>query len=92
MYSEVLGIHISERDFNDAPGGIAYEVVGESCIPGKCCPCGVVVWAGWGAGLGVCLAGGVSVHKGGTHDTTLAAYMRGSLQPCPAGPHTPKPP
>ncbi|KAJ9512718.1 hypothetical protein QJQ45_019009 [Haematococcus lacustris] len=33
-YSEVLGIDVSERDVADSPGGISYEVGGESCIPG----------------------------------------------------------
>ena len=32
--SEVLGIDVSERNFDDAPNGITYEVGGESCIPG----------------------------------------------------------
>lgn len=32
--SEVLGVDITERDFADCPGGIPYEVAGESCIPG----------------------------------------------------------
>ena len=34
VYSEVLGIDISERDFGDQPAGIPIEVAGESCIPG----------------------------------------------------------
>lgn len=33
-YTETLGIHITDRDFEDQPEGIPYEVTGESCIPG----------------------------------------------------------
>jgi hypothetical protein len=33
-WSAVAGLDISERDFDDAPGGIPYELGGESCIPG----------------------------------------------------------
>lgn len=33
-YVELLAIHITDRDPNDHPGGIPYEVAGESCIPG----------------------------------------------------------
>ncbi|CAG9464033.1 unnamed protein product [Pedinophyceae sp. YPF-701] len=32
--SEKLGIHVSDRDFADSPGGVPYEITGESCIPG----------------------------------------------------------
>ena len=34
QYTETVGIHITERDENDSPQGIPYEVAGESCIPG----------------------------------------------------------
>jgi hypothetical protein len=34
-YKAVAGISISERDFADQPAGIAYELGGESCIPGE---------------------------------------------------------
>lgn len=34
VFSEVLGVNVCERDFSDSPGGIPYEVGGESCIPG----------------------------------------------------------
>jgi hydrocephalus-inducing protein len=33
-YVELLAIHITDRDPNDHPGGIPYEIAGESCIPG----------------------------------------------------------
>ena len=34
-YKAVAGISISERDFEDQPAGIPYELGGESCIPGE---------------------------------------------------------
>lgn len=33
-FTEILGIEISDRDPNDCPGGIPYELSAESCIPG----------------------------------------------------------
>jgi hydrocephalus-inducing protein len=33
-FLETLGIDITDRDFNDQPEGIPYEVTAESCIPG----------------------------------------------------------
>lgn len=33
-FCELLGIDVSDRDPNDHPGGIPYEIAGESCIPG----------------------------------------------------------
>lgn len=33
-YVEMLGIHIQDRDPGDHPGGVPYEIAGESCIPG----------------------------------------------------------
>eukprot|EP00959_Pyramimonas_sp_CCMP1952_P397244 8323418-Pyramimonas_sp.AAC.1 len=33
-YVEMLGIHVEDRDPSDHPGGIPYEIAGESCIPG----------------------------------------------------------
>lgn len=33
-YLETIKIHVSERDPADSPGGVPYELIGESCIPG----------------------------------------------------------
>eukprot|EP00854_Cymbomonas_tetramitiformis_P000766 gene766-1240_t len=33
-YVEPVGIEITDRDMADCPGGIPYEIAGESCIPG----------------------------------------------------------
>ena len=33
-FAELVGIEISDRDPSDHPGGIPYELAGESCIPG----------------------------------------------------------
>jgi len=33
-HSENIGVDISERDTQDHPDGISYELCGESCIPG----------------------------------------------------------
>ena len=33
-FLETLGIDITDRDYNDQPDGIPYEVTAESCIPG----------------------------------------------------------
>ena len=33
-FCEILGINIQGRDPSDSPGGIPYEIKGESCIPG----------------------------------------------------------
>lgn len=34
LHSAAAGIAVSERDFADHPGGLPYEVAGESCVPG----------------------------------------------------------
>jgi hypothetical protein len=38
-WSAVAGLDVSERDVIDSPGGIPYELGGESCIPGKLIHC-----------------------------------------------------
>lgn len=38
-WAATLGLDISERDPRDQPGGIPYELGGDSCIPGAICGC-----------------------------------------------------
>ena len=36
-YAEILGINVADRDPADSPGGMPYEIMGDSCVPGVNC-------------------------------------------------------